>query len=174
MDKKELRQYCKAKRKELSQEEREKFSSTICDKLFSLDLKGNIMSYYPFNDEVDITIFNAAKYVSYPVISTDNNMDAYLPINNDFLKNYYGILEPNTDTAIKIEKKYISHIIVPCVGFDINHNRLGYGGGYYDRYLQDFKGKKIGIAFEKQKLDEMITDNHDIKLDLIITEDNIY
>lgn len=174
MNKLDQRKDCLSLRNELSVEDRERFSKIICDRLFGLDLKGNIMSYYPFKSEVDISFFNFNKYVSYPVISTDKTMEAYLPINNDFIENYYHILEPNTDTAIKVEKNYISHIIVPCVGFDIDHNRLGYGGGYYDRYLENFKGKKIGVAFEKQKLDKVIIDDHDIKLDLIVTEENIY
>lgn len=174
MDKLLQRKYCFSKRAQLTDKERSDFSKMICDRLFSLGLEGNIMSYYPFNDEADISFFNFHSYVSYPVISTDRQMEAYLPIENDFTKNYYGIREPNTSTAVKVEKEYISHIIVPCVGFDEDHYRMGYGGGYYDRYLKDVKATLIGVAFDIQKVDNIVHLDHDIRLDMIVTEKSIY
>ncbi|MBQ1811908.1 MAG: 5-formyltetrahydrofolate cyclo-ligase, partial [Erysipelotrichaceae bacterium] len=53
-------------------------------------------------------------------------------------------------------------------------NRLGHGGGYYDIFLKDLKATKIAVAFEAQKLDQIITDINDIPMDMIITEAGIY
>ena len=70
--------------------------------------------------------------------------------------------------------KDLDVIIVPCVGFDAYKNRLGHGGGYYDIFLTDLKATKIAVAFEAQKLDQIITDINDIPMDMIITEAGIY
>ena len=58
--------------------------------------------------------------------------------------------------------------IVPGVAFDKNNNRIGYGKGYYDRFLQNYKGSKIGLAYNKCICDEIETDKFDVKLDKII------
>ena len=174
MTKDQQRKICLSNRKQLDSDLRKEYSKIICDKLFKLNLKGNIMSYYPVKDEVDISDFNFLKYVSYPVITTDNQLEIYLPIDNAFIMNYYRIPEPDTSKGIKIEKKYIKIVIVPLVGFDENCNRLGHGKGYYDRFLENYKARKIGVAFECQKLDQIITDQYDIQPDMIITEKNIY
>jgi 5-formyltetrahydrofolate cyclo-ligase len=61
------------------------------------------------------------------------------------------------------------------VAFDGQRRRMGYGGGYYDRYLlKCSKAVKIGIAFEIQRMEELITDSYDCPMDMIITEENIY
>jgi 5-formyltetrahydrofolate cyclo-ligase len=65
-------------------------------------------------------------------------------------------------------------LLVPGIAFDKKLNRLGRGKGYYDRYLEDFDGVKVGVCFEIQLLEEVPVDDHDIKLDYLITEKNIY
>ncbi len=65
-------------------------------------------------------------------------------------------------------------ILVPCVGFNKKKDRLGHGGGYYDRYLKDCKALKIGIAFEAQKTEADLKEENDITLDMIITEKDVY
>ena len=87
--------------------------------------------------------------------------------------NKYGIPEP-------ISKKIIHPdvLIIPLVAFDNELNRLGYGGGYYDRYIaKSFKKKriiKIGIAYSFQKLNKIPINKYDIRLDYIITEEKFY
>lgn len=174
MDKKTQRRFCLSARAKLNPTLRQEYSRIICYRLLKLDLKGNIFSYFPFNDEVDITSFNRINNVSYPVISADRMMDAYLAQDDSFIINRYGIYEPDITKAIKIDKEDISHIIIPCVGFDEDHYRIGYGGGYYDRYLKDVKATKIGVAFDIQKIDKVIHSDHDIRLDCIVTETKIY
>ena len=97
----------------------------------------------------------------------------WLAINNNFIKNSFGILEPDKSKSILINKNNIDVIIVPLVGFDANKNRLGHGGGYYDRYLVGYKGLKIGVGFSIQKLDSIETTKNDIPMDIIISENEI-
>ena len=83
--------------------------------------------------------------------------------------NKYGIPEPTSNKAI-----YPNILLVPLVAFDKNLNRLGYGGGFYDRYIKKIKKIKkvitIGLAYSFQKVKKVPISEHDIKLDFIITE----
>ena len=89
--------------------------------------------------------------------------------NDPLLINKYGIPEPKT-----VKRVYPDILFVPLVAFDIELNRLGYGGGFYDRYIQKIsnikKILKVGLAYSFQKLKTIPTDKHDKKLDIIITE----
>ncbi len=89
---------------------------------------------------------------------------------NDPLKiNQYGIPEPDSKKLI-----YPDIILVPLVAFDNNLNRLGYGGGYYDRVIKKLSGKKkilkIGLAFSVQKINNVPITKYDKKLDYIVTD----
>ena len=100
-------------------------------------------------------------------------MDFFEWTNNDPLKiNNFGIAEP-----IKTKKTYPDIIFVPLVAFDDDLNRLGYGGGFYDRYLEKMekikKILKIGLGFSYQKLKKIPITKHDKKLDIILTEKKI-
>lgn len=80
----------------------------------------------------------------------------------------FGVLEPQTDDLVQPED--IDILIIPLVAFDKNNYRIGYGSGFYDRYLQGYKGVKIGIAFSMQEVECIVVEEHDIPLDIIINE----
>ena len=88
--------------------------------------------------------------------------------NNPLAVNKFGIPEPISKIV-----KYPDVLLVPLVAFDKNFNRIGYGGGFYDRYINKIKKRKkvltIGFAYSFQKVKYIPTNNYDIKLDLIIT-----
>ena len=88
------------------------------------------------------------------------------------LINKYGIPEPDTTNKV-----YPDILFVPLVAFDNKLNRLGYGGGFYDRYIEKIdkikKTTKIGLAFSYQKIKSIPIDQYDKKLDFIITEKEI-
>ena len=138
----------------------------------------NVGGYYPCNYEIDdLEIINFLRKkkikISLPIVGKNNQMNFYEWLKNDPLKiNKYGIAEP-----ISLKKIYPDIIFVPLVAYDADLNRLGYGGGYYDRYLDKIKNikkvLKIGLAFSYQKLKKIPINIHDKKLDLIVTEKEI-
>ncbi len=138
----------------------------------------NVGGYYPCNheiDDLDILNFlrNKRAKISLPIIRENNQMDFFEWKNKDPLKiNKYGIAEPTSGKKI-----YPDIIFVPLVAYDENLNRLGYGGGFYDRYLEKItkfkKILKIGLGFSYQKLKKIPINNYDKKLDLVITEKKI-
>ncbi len=77
-----------------------------------------------------------------------------------------NVYEPKQTKNPKTDLKFI---IVPMVGYDHQLNRIGYGGGYYDRFLENKNIYKIGIAYKVQKVDKVITDKYDVPMDLIIS-----
>ena len=83
--------------------------------------------------------------------------------------NKYGIPEPTSNKIM-----YPSILLVPLLAFDKNFNRIGYGGGFYDRYIKKIKKDKkiitIGLAYSFQRLKKIPTNKYDIKLDFIITD----
>ena len=89
--------------------------------------------------------------------------------NDPLIINKYGIPEPSSFSS-----KSPDILLVPLVAFDENLNRIGYGGGYYDRYINKVnKYKKIitiGLAYSFQKVKKISTNKHDMKLDYIVTE----
>ena len=133
-----------------------------------------VVGYYPVNFEVDdlelLKKFEKNKFsISLPVIKKNFQMDFYKWSFSDPLKiNKYGIPEPETQNKV-----YPDIILVPLVAFDKNLNRLGYGGGYYDRLIAKLSKKKkimkIGLALSVQKIDKVPINIYDQKLDYIVT-----
>ncbi len=74
--------------------------------------------------------------------------------------------------TVAIKKEQLEVMIVPLIAFDQQNHRLGYGKGYYDKYLADFKGLKVGLGYAALKQDVLPAEGHDIALDLIITEES--
>ena len=133
-----------------------------------------IGGYYPVNFEVsDLELLKKLEKnkfnISLPVVKKKFQMDFYKWSFFDPLEiNKYGIPEPET------KKKVLPDILLlPLVAFDKKLNRLGYGGGYYDRLLEKLAKKKkiikIGLALSVQKIDKVPINTYDQKLDCIVT-----
>jgi 5-formyltetrahydrofolate cyclo-ligase len=86
----------------------------------------------------------------------------------DLAMGSFGILEPTTKEIVDPED--LDVIIMPIVAFDKNKHRIGYGKGYFDRYLKKTSARKIGIAFSFQETDEILVDPFDVDCDIVITE----
>ncbi len=84
-------------------------------------------------------------------------------------KNKYNILEPENYNK-KIDKNKIDLVVVPGIAFDKKGHRIGYGKGYYDVFLSDMKSAKIGLAFNIQIVDALPIEEHDVKLNKVVTE----
>ena len=165
---------------------RKKFNKNIkidLDKFISF-IKKNIPNakkiggYYPSNYEIDdleiLDLLEKQNYgISLPIVKKNNQMNFYKWSKKDLLIiNKFGIPEPVSSKIV-----YPDILLVPLVGYDKNLNRLGYGGGFYDRYIEKIdkikKVTKIGLAFSYQKITSIPTNQYDRKLDYIITEKGI-
>jgi len=150
------------------------------DNVFDLLKKNNLTKkciggYFPVNHEIDdleiLKKLKKKKYqISLPVIKKNFDMDFFRWSFDDPLKiNKYGIPEPFSKNLI-----YTDILLVPLVAFDKNLNRLGYGGGYYDRVIDKLSKKKdilkIGLALSVQKINNVPVTKCDKKLDYIVTD----
>jgi len=137
-----------------------------------------IGGYYPSNYEIDdleiLDVLDKQNFkISLPIIKKNNQMNFYSWSKKDPLKlNKFGIPEPVSSKIL-----YPDILLVPLVGYDKNLNRLGYGGGFYDRYIEKIdkikKVTKIGLAFSYQKITSIPINQYDKKLDFIVTEKEI-
>lgn len=84
-----------------------------------------------------------------------------------------GILEPDPETHKEVPISEIDLFLCPGLAFGLDGSRLGHGGGYYDRALEQFNGSIYGIAMSQQVIDRAPHEEHDISMDLLITEDGI-
>ena len=159
--KNKLRKYAKLKRKNIKNKEilEEKIKINVLNNQYIFNTK-NILIYMSLEDEVDTKLiiedlWKLNKNIYVPKVE-DNNISFYKINNfNDLQKGVFNILEPKTNIKYKDEN---ACIIVPGLLFDKNNNRLGYGGGYYDRFLQNRNIYKIGICFSTMIVDKIITE----------------
>lgn len=180
MDKNELREYMKFLRSSMSLEEKHKKDRSIFNKVVNnkqyIEAE-TIMAYVSFELEVDtICIIKNAlennKIVCVPkIINKKDGMKAVkIEKLEDLIKNKFGILEP-----VNFEKEFngkdIDLFLVPGLAFDENGGRIGYGAGYYDRFLKNSKDTslKIGLAYDFQVIDKVPMTENDIYLDIIIS-----
>lgn len=175
MDKIELRKQMIKKRLDLSSEDHAAKSNLIISKLKQHPdfINAKILGIYvSFKNEVDtialIQEIIKTKKVSVPK-TNHHEMDFYLIDSLEELKlGTYGILEPHNNRLI--DKNKIDLLIVPIVAYDRNNNRLGYGGGFYDRYLKDYHGSIIGLAFAFQQVKNLPVESYDLPIKTIIDE----
>ena len=169
MNKSDLRKQMLIKRRNIFN--KKELSTIIVNKIINLDIykeSSVVALYYSLKDEVDTRdlIKSQDKTLLLPKIINDKI--EFIKIDNDtkYKKSSFGVMEP----VRTIYNGPIDIIIVPGVAFDRKLNRLGFGKGYYDKYLSCKDIYKIGICFNEQLIDTLPTDGFDIKMDLIITE----
>jgi 5-formyltetrahydrofolate cyclo-ligase len=183
MNKRILREKIKRIRENLDENIWKENSKIIQKKFVETEYYKNsksIFTYFAFDGEV-ITeeiikkAIKDSKNVCLPFIDWKNKiLIPSLIYNLEEIKTYKKI--PVPEVLRPFEKEKIDVVIVPGVVFDIYKNRIGMGGGFYDRFLKNIseKTKKIALAFEFQVLNEKLpVDENDIKVDIIITEKRI-
>ena len=141
-----------------------------------------VSSFISINSEINTRelnnlIFIKNKILCLPVIEKKNSHLIFKQFKSkeSFVKGHMNISEPQNNNKILNPEL----IFVPCLAFDMKGNRLGYGGGYYDRtfaYLNKINHRFISVvyAYEEQKLDYIPIDKFDFKMDYVITEKNLY
>ncbi len=175
--KKELRQALIAQRINISHQIWQQKSQMLCDRLSNWQVfqkAQNILAFTSFRQEPDLSTL----WQRFP----DKNWGFARCVNKDLVwhqvaiadfesnmrSGAFGILEPSHDLPL-MDLENIDLILIPAVACDRLNYRLGYGGGFYDRWLPNCTGIKAGIIFDEFYLEEIPRDSWDVRLDAIVT-----
>ncbi len=179
-----LRREYREKRKAIGKEEKAKMDAAICKyatSLASFRFSDIVLLYAPLEDEVDVMpiayeAIRRGKKVAFPRCNTeDHTMQFCFCRPEELVPLAYGILEPHESCEVYDREGDGRSAVcfVPGLLYDSCGYRIGYGGGYYDRYLSAFRGTKIGVAYRDFILDVIPRGRYDIKCDILLTEKNV-
>ena len=175
MNKRVLRMNLIAARKKIHDKHNK--SMVIINKIIKMDkyLNSNVIALYnSLKDEVNLDYLinyslNCGKTVLLPRVVDNNLVFIKIDSSTKYEKSNFNVLEPLYDKE-KVYNDIIGLIIVPGVGFDIENNRIGYGKGYYDRFLLNKDIYKVGVCFDEQLINNIVVDNNDIKMNIVLTD----
>ena len=184
MDKQTQRARAIAARRAMPAEVRADASAALCRRLMERpELLGakTVFSYLSMPEEADLSalhewLLDRNCTVAFPVTQADGIMQAYAPDRPwRFEFGPFGIRAPIPAESELIPPEEIDLVLVPCVAFDSGCRRLGHGGGYYDRYLTRCPNAvRIGVAFETQRLPEIVCGGLDVPMHAFVTEQCVY
>ena len=169
-------------REQLTEEDFVKKSNIIFDKIISNELylkADTVLTYVSFNNEVDTlrlidySLENSKKVAVPRVDKTTKEMDFYYISSRECLHSgYFGVLEPdNQEQRFEMAQTYGNAVmIVPGLVFDLSGGRIGYGGGFYDKYLSKNSMDTMGVCFKEQLVKEVEMEEHDIRMKLVISD----
>ena len=185
----QLRQDKRAQRRNLSPTQQAQHAQRLTEQIIQQDsfTQSQLIAAYLCNDgEIDpAQIIEQAwqqnKQVYLPVLSAHENSLLFAPYESDSLmcRNQFGIDEPDCAPEYWLKAESMDLILLPLVAFDDQANRMGMGGGFYDRSLANIRQQEkqthlIGIAHEIQQVEQLEVQKWDVPLDAIITENGIY
>ncbi|MDX5473967.1 MAG: 5-formyltetrahydrofolate cyclo-ligase [Bacillaceae bacterium] len=181
--KNELRKEMKVKLKDFTENKHTKLSTHIHTHLFQTkqwqeaNTIGITVSRFPEvrTDEIIERAWSEGKKVVVPKCNPKSStMDFYyIKSFQDLEIVYYGLREPIVNRTIYVPSSEIELIIVPGLIYDKKGYRIGFGGGYFDRYLQNFQGRKISLAFSTQVIEKVPRESFDIPVEAIITNEGV-
>lgn len=182
MDKKELRKNLLEKRKNIPQDKKAIYDKEISEKIINSDYFKNaeqVLIFASTDDEFDTRCIiercrTQHKRVFYPLcLDSDGNME-FLKVDSvgDLELGRWGILEPKK-TCKKYKPKENDLVIVPALAVDKSKNRIGYGKGYYDRFLKDFNGVSICPCYSILCTEHLPADEYDIKVSYVVTDEEV-
>lgn len=177
--KKHLREKCRGIRASLDEKSRHEASLMICGHLENWDVfqgKNLILTYLPMRAEVSLLplmINNPDKSWLVPRI-TENGSMVFHPYDPDHLvRHQFGMLEPDTTLPI-IDANQVELALTPGLAFDLHGWRLGYGGGFYDRFLSQQKDCiRMGVTYQALLQIDLPHSDHDIPMQYLVTEDGV-
>lgn len=168
-------------RKELGETTRQQASLAICNWIETWHVfqrAAVILAYMPIPGEVDLTPLlerQPQKRWGLPrIIPEENHRMVFHPYEPERLVRHpFGMAEPAPDLPV-ISSGEVELALVPGVAFDRMGWRLGYGGGYFDRFLSDFSGVTLGVIYQALLLDRIPHGEHDVAMQWLVTEAGIY
>lgn len=177
MDKKALRREISAQKRSMTAEQIERASRRLADQLFATDAyqqAQSIYGYLSYNQEVRTeSILRRAmidgKRVAVPKVYGDDMKFIWIEDLDLVAPGYYDIPEPIADGPVADDEMAL--VLMPGLAFDPEGHRLGYGGGFYDRYLAAHHDHKlVALCYDFQMFDHLDTDVHDIPVNLVISD----
>lgn len=181
-EKRALRHKYAAIRQAMSKEERLESSRAICKNFLSTMAYAHadvILLYHSINQEVDTTellktLISSDKGVALPVCRDNGEMIfRFINSEDDLTKGFFSAPEPNDKCEEFISSRH-TLCVIPAIAFDRQGYRLGYGKGYYDRYLTDPSIVKVGFAYDELFVDKLPRGRFDIACDLVITPKGVF
>lgn len=179
--KSELRKEVKAQRRSIA--DKKSADKKIADLLFKSEFykkADTILTYVSLPDEVETdgiinNALDSGKRVAVPYCVDDNgHMEFYLITSiDDLIEGSFGVREPDIEKCKRLDNFENSVIIVPALCFDINGYRLGYGKGYYDRFLQNYPFISVGLCYNSLVKKQVPIGEYDQRVNCIITDDKI-
>ena len=179
MNKKEWRGTIMARLKTFSEQEKQRNSKTIYDHLFQLptwEVSKTLGITISTSKEIDTTpiiekAWELGKKVAVPKCLPETKQLDFREIYTftQLESVYYGLQEPIVAKTAPVHPVHIDLLLVPGLCFDSRGYRIGFGGGYYDRFLAEFKGVKVALAYDEQLIDKVPEEEHDIPVDFIVT-----
>lgn len=182
-DKKSLRQQLKEKLSQLSKPLYEDYSYKIAKQLYNdedwknANVIGITISKYPEVDTYQIIrkAWELGKKIVVPKCDPADKTMAFRML-SEFSQLecvFYGLYEPIEELTRKMEPGEIDLLIVPGLAYTEEGFRIGFGGGYYDRYLKDFSGQTVSLAFHTQMIPSFTVEKHDMPISKIITNERV-
>ena len=181
-EKERLRAAARAIRKSLSVGEKIRMDEEICRRLLAAReyaAADSLLLYSPLAGEVDIRpvirrALAEGKRVALPRCGAEGEMTFYEVRSLDELHpGSFGILEPDADASRQVERDAGALCLLPGLAFDRAGGRLGYGMGYYDRYLTGYPGVKIGAVYSALLMEQLPRDCYDLPVDIVVTEKGV-
>ena len=180
--KNEIRKKFKEKRRLMEKSEVSKKSRFACEVFLKSEMYKNaktLMLYIPLGNETDTTeiikrAFADGKKLIFPVTDERTGVitPCYATTETEFEKGAFAVNEPVVKNCASA--KDIDVIIVPGIAFDKKGRRIGFGKGCYDRLLKNTSAVKTGFCYDFQLCDEIPAEEHDVKMDCIITENGVF
>ncbi|MCX5773853.1 MAG: 5-formyltetrahydrofolate cyclo-ligase [Fusobacteria bacterium] len=180
MDKSSARKLGNVCRSSITKEAFEYSKVKIFENFKALNMRQNyIASFISIQTEISTHLLNewifSEKNLILPKVKGSNLLFYQIKsLDEGFEKGRFDLVEPQESIHTKIQVSEIEVVLFPGMAFTQSGKRVGYGKGYYDKALAEFKGIKIGICFENQIVDEIFTESYDISMNYIITEKNVY
>ncbi len=177
----ELRQRCRAMRRELGVEQRQRASRSICAHLAAWPVfqrAETILTYLPMKAEVDVRPlleqFPKKRWLLPRIAPEDNHrMDFHIYDPARLVVHPFGMAEPAAGLPV-VPADRVELVLVPGLAYDRQGWRLGYGGGYYDRFLSRFDGISVGVTYQALVLESIPHHKHDVAVGWVVSEIELF